>query len=103
MKAGDVLLELTSTSLESDLQDAQLTYEQTQKDLNTLMDQQGLMAVKSPISGKLTYATNLEVGSTINKSTKIATISDVNNLTVTLPFLWKTLHSCTKAILLILQ
>lgn len=86
VKAGDVLLELTSTSLESDLQDAQLTYEQTQKDLNTLMDQQGLMAVKSPISGKLTYATNLEVGSTINKSTKIATISDVNNLTVTLPF-----------------
>ncbi|MCY9657319.1 efflux RND transporter periplasmic adaptor subunit [Paenibacillus chondroitinus] len=86
VKAGDVLLELTSTSLESDLQDAQLTYEQTQKDLDSLMAQQGLMAVKAPVSGKLTYATNLEEGSTINKSTKIATISDVNNLTVTLPF-----------------
>ncbi|BFT71575.1 efflux RND transporter periplasmic adaptor subunit [Paenibacillus sp. P36] len=86
VKAGDVLLELTSTSLESDLQDAQLTYEQTQKDLDSLMAQQGLMAVKAPVSGKLTYATNLEEGATINKSTKIATISDVNNLTVTLPF-----------------
>ncbi|MZQ87401.1 efflux RND transporter periplasmic adaptor subunit [Paenibacillus sp. 5J-6] len=86
VKAGDVLLELTSTSLESDLQDAQLTYEQTQKDLNSLMEQQGLMSVKSPVSGKLTYATNLELGATINKSTKIATISDVSNLTVTLPF-----------------
>lgn len=86
VKAGDVLMELTSTSLESDLQDAQLTYEQTQKDLNSLMEQAGLMSVQSPVSGKLTYATNLEVGSTINKSTKIATISDVSNLTVTLPF-----------------
>ncbi|MGQ7888234.1 efflux RND transporter periplasmic adaptor subunit [Paenibacillus sp. WC2504] len=86
VKAGDVLLELTSTSLESDLQDAQLTYEQTQKDLDSLIAQQGLMAVKAPVSGKLTYATNLEEGATINKSTKIATISDVNNLTVTLPF-----------------
>lgn len=86
VKAGDVLLELTSTSLESDLQDAQLTYEQTQKDLDSLMEQQGLMSVKSPVSGKLTYATNLELGATINKSTKIATISDVSNLTVTLPF-----------------
>lgn len=86
VKAGDVLLELTSTSLESDLQDAQLTYEQTEKDLNSLIDQQGLMGVNAPISGKLTYATNLDLGSTINKSTKIATISDVNSLTVTLPF-----------------
>lgn len=86
VKAGDVLLELTSTSLESDLQDAQLTYEQTQKDLNSLMEQQGLMSVNAPVSGKLTYATNLELGATINKSTKIATISDVSNLTVTLPF-----------------
>ncbi|MBP1961844.1 efflux RND transporter periplasmic adaptor subunit [Paenibacillus aceris] len=86
VKAGDVLLELTSTSLESDLQDAQLTYEQTQKDLNSLIEQESLMSVKASVTGKLTYAANLDLGASINKSTKIATISDVNNLTVTLPF-----------------
>ncbi|KQX67934.1 efflux RND transporter periplasmic adaptor subunit [Paenibacillus sp. Root444D2] len=86
VKAGDVLIELTSTSLESDLQDAQLTYEQLEKDLNALQQQQGLMSVKAPISGKLTYANNIDLGSTINKSTKIATIGDLSTLTVTLPF-----------------
>ena len=72
--------------MESDLQDAELTYDQLEKDLSSLQQQQGLMGVKAPVSGKLTYATNLDVGSSINKSTKIATISDVNTLTVTLPF-----------------
>ncbi|UKS28956.1 efflux RND transporter periplasmic adaptor subunit [Paenibacillus sp. HWE-109] len=86
VKAGDVLIELTSSSLESDLQDAQLNYEQLQKDLSSLEQQQGLMGVRAPVSGKLTYATNLDLGSSINKSTKIATIADVSTLTVTLPF-----------------
>ena len=58
VKAGDVLIELTSSSLESDLQDAQLTYEQMEKDLNSLQQQKGLMGVKAPITGKLTYANN---------------------------------------------
>ncbi|MEC0228329.1 efflux RND transporter periplasmic adaptor subunit [Paenibacillus alba] len=86
VKAGDVLIELTSSSLESDLQDAELNYEQLEKDLSSLQQQQGLMGVKAPVSGKLTYATNLDLGASINKSTKIATIADVNTLTVTLPF-----------------
>ena len=86
VKAGDVLIELTSTSLESDLQDALLTYEQLEKDLTSLQQQQGLMGVKAPISGKLTYANSIELGSAINKSTKIATICDLSKLTVTLPF-----------------
>lgn len=85
VKAGDVLIELTSSSLENDLQDAQLTYEQMEKDLNAKLQQKGLMGVKAPISGKLTYA-NIDLGSTINKSTKIATIGDASTLTVTLPF-----------------
>ncbi|MBD0380459.1 efflux RND transporter periplasmic adaptor subunit [Paenibacillus sedimenti] len=86
VKAGDVLIELTSTNLESDLQDAELSYEQLQKDLSDLQEQQGSMQVKAPISGKITYANNIDLGSSVNKSTKLATISDLNTLTVTLPF-----------------
>ncbi|WNR42312.1 efflux RND transporter periplasmic adaptor subunit [Paenibacillus roseipurpureus] len=85
VKAGDVLIELTSSTLENDLQDAKLTLEQMTKDLDTLQGQKGLMGVTAPISGKLTYA-NVDLGSTINKSTKIATIGDASKLTVTLPF-----------------
>ncbi|MGG1550620.1 efflux RND transporter periplasmic adaptor subunit [Paenibacillus ferrarius] len=85
VKAGDVLIELTSTQIENDLEDAKLTYEQLQKDLDSLQQQKGLMGVTAPISGKLTYA-NIDLGSTINKSTKIATIGDDSTLTVTLPF-----------------
>jgi HlyD family secretion protein len=85
VKAGDVLIELTSSTIENDLQDAQVSYEQMQKDLSTKEQMKGLMGVKAPISGKLTYA-NIDLGSTINKSTKIATIGDASTLTVTLPF-----------------
>ncbi|MGG1514994.1 efflux RND transporter periplasmic adaptor subunit [Paenibacillus oryzisoli] len=86
VKAGDVLIELTSTQLENDLEDAKLTYEQLEKDLASLQQQKGLMGVTASISGKLTYAANIDLGSTINKSTKIATIGDDSTLTVTLPF-----------------
>ncbi|OCT14206.1 efflux transporter periplasmic adaptor subunit [Paenibacillus pectinilyticus] len=85
VKAGDVLIELTSSNLENDLQDAQLSYEQMQKDLTALQQQKGLMGVTAPIGGKLTYA-NIDLGSTINKSTKIATIGDTSTFIVTLPF-----------------
>lgn len=85
VKAGDVLIELTSSNLENDLQDAKVTYEQLEKDLNTKQQQKGITGVTAPISGKLTYA-NIDVGATINKSTKIATIGDASTLTVTLPF-----------------
>lgn len=85
VKAGDVLIELTSSNLENDLEDAKQTYEQMEKDLSTKQQMKGLMGVKAPISGKITYA-NIDLGSTINKSTKIATIGDASTLTVTLPF-----------------
>ncbi|MDR6549618.1 efflux RND transporter periplasmic adaptor subunit [Paenibacillus qinlingensis] len=85
VKAGDVLIELTSSNLENDLRDNQTTYEQLAKDLATKQQQRGITGVTAPISGKLTYA-NIDVGATINKSTKIATIGDASTLTVTLPF-----------------
>ncbi|UJF36036.1 efflux RND transporter periplasmic adaptor subunit [Paenibacillus hexagrammi] len=86
VKEGDVLIELTSSTLESDLQDAELSYEELQKELSDLEQQQSSMKASAPISGKITYATNVESGSSVNKSTKLATISDIATLTVTLPF-----------------
>lgn len=85
VKAGDVLIELTSSTLENDLQDAKVTYEQLQKDLTTKQQQKGLMGVYAPFTGKLTLA-NIDVGASINKSTKIATVGDTSTLIVTLPF-----------------
>lgn len=85
VKAGDVLIELTSSTLENDLQDAKVTYEQLQKDLTTKQQQKGLMGVYAPFTGKLTLA-NIEVGASINKSTKIAAVGDTSTLIVTLPF-----------------
>ncbi|MFC5448219.1 efflux RND transporter periplasmic adaptor subunit [Paenibacillus aestuarii] len=86
VKAGDLLIELTSTELESNYQDAEQTYEQQQKDLNDLLQQQSNMQLRAPISGKITYATNVELGASVSKTTKFATISDTNTLLVTLPF-----------------
>jgi len=86
VKAGDVLIELSSSALESDLQDAQMAYEQLQRDMTELLEQKGSLQAEAPIGGKITYGGNLDVGSTVNKSTKLATIANVNKLTVTLPF-----------------
>ncbi|MCD1257330.1 efflux RND transporter periplasmic adaptor subunit [Paenibacillus athensensis] len=86
VKAGDVLIELSSSTLENDLQDAQMAYEQLQRDMTDLLAQEGSLQATAPISGKITYGGNLDVGSTVNKSTKLATIANVSKLTVTLPF-----------------
>lgn len=86
VKAGDILFTLSSPTLENNLQLALVTYDQLQRDLNDLLKQQGSLRASSPISGKITYAANLDVGSNVNKSTKIASISDLSTLLVTLPF-----------------
>jgi HlyD family secretion protein len=86
VKAGDVLFTLSSPTLENNLQAALVSYDQLQRDLNDLLKQQGSMQAVAPISGKITYATNLEVGSNVGLSTKLATISDLGALTGTIPF-----------------
>jgi HlyD family secretion protein len=86
VKAGDVLVELSDPTVENNLKKAQVTYAQLERDVTELAAQQGNMQARAPINGKLTYATNLDVGSSVNKATKIATISDLSTLKVKLPF-----------------
>jgi HlyD family secretion protein len=87
VKKGDLLFEISNPDYEVSLQKAQLTLSQLQKDLSDLKAQQLALNTRAPVSGKLTYANNIDVASPVTKTTKIATISDASNLTVTLPFL----------------
>jgi HlyD family secretion protein len=86
VKEGDLLLEISSPTLENSLQRAQVALNQQQKEYNDLLNQLNALETKAPISGRLTYANNIDVGSNVNKTTKIATISDMKTLTITLPF-----------------
>lgn len=86
VKAGEVLLELSSATLDNTLQRSQAQLNTQTKELNDILAQQSALKARAPISGKITYGTNLDVGSSVQKTTKIATISDLKNLTVTLPF-----------------
>ncbi|SEB60276.1 efflux RND transporter periplasmic adaptor subunit [Paenibacillus sp. GP183] len=86
VKAGDVLVELSDPTLESNLRKAQANYDQLQRDLKSLQVEQSSLQSRASISGKLTYSANLDVGSSVNKTTKIATISDLRVLKVKLPF-----------------
>lgn len=86
VKAGDLLVEISSPALEANLQKALVTLSTQTKDLNDTLNQMNAMKTKAPISGKLTLATNIDTGSTVTKTTKIGSVSDINNLLVTLPF-----------------
>lgn len=87
VKKGDVLFEISDLSLEANLQDAQVTLTQQEKDLSDLRDQQNNLNVYAPISGTLTLASNLDTGSSISKNGRIGTISDLTSMTTKLPFL----------------
>ncbi|MFH5185782.1 efflux RND transporter periplasmic adaptor subunit [Paenibacillus sp. TAB 01] len=87
VKKGDVLFEISDLSLEANLQDAQVTLTQQQKDLADLQEQQNNMKVYAPISGTLTLSSNLDTGSSISKNGRIGTISDLSSMTTKLPFL----------------
>ncbi|WJH34115.1 HlyD family efflux transporter periplasmic adaptor subunit [Paenibacillus sp. CC-CFT747] len=89
VKAGDVLVELTNPTLENNLQKAKVSLASAQKDLNDLKEQIGSLTMTAPISGKLTLANGIDTGSSVNKNSKIATVSDIQNLTVTIPFLFE--------------
>jgi HlyD family secretion protein len=86
VKAGDVLVELSDPTLENNLRKAQASYAQLGRDLKALQVQQGSLQARASISGKLTYSANLDLGSIVNKTTKIASISDLSTLKVKLPF-----------------
>ena len=86
VKQGDILLEISNSSLEADLKNAQASLEKMRKDLDDLIRQQQHLRIVAPASGKLTIAGNLDVGSGVNPTTKVGTISDNSTLTVKLPF-----------------
>jgi HlyD family secretion protein len=87
VKKGDLLFEISNADYDVALQKAELSLSQLQKDYADLANQQASLKTRAPISGKLTYANNIEVASQVQKTTKIATISDASILTATLPFL----------------
>ncbi|SDC53267.1 HlyD family secretion protein [Paenibacillus sp. UNCCL117] len=87
VKQGDLLLELTDTSLVEKLDNAQISLEQYKKDLQELLEQQSSLRVKAPAAGKLILSANISEGSGVSKTTKIATIADTRALIVTLPFI----------------
>lgn len=86
VKKGDVLFVISDPTKETSLQEAQNSLEQMQKDLADLQNQQANMTVFTTAEGKLTLSGNLDAGSSVNKNTKVATISDYKHLKVTLPF-----------------
>ncbi|UUZ86600.1 biotin/lipoyl-binding protein [Paenibacillus sp. P26] len=86
VKKGDVLFVISDPTKETALQEAQTSLDQMLKDLADLQDQQAHMTAFIPMEGKLTLANNLDVGSSVNKNTKLATVSDYKHLKVTLAF-----------------
>ncbi|MBP1964418.1 efflux RND transporter periplasmic adaptor subunit [Paenibacillus aceris] len=86
VKKGDVLVELSVPSTETNLKEAQVSLQQLEKELSELQGEQNHMSVSASMSGKLTLAANLDVGSQVNKTTKIGTISDTSQFKVKLPF-----------------
>ncbi len=86
VKKGDVLVELSVPSTESNLKEAQISLQQMEKELAKLQEELNHMSISAPITGKLTLASNLDVGSQVNKTTKVATISDTSQFKVKLPF-----------------
>ncbi|NOV02101.1 efflux RND transporter periplasmic adaptor subunit [Paenibacillus planticolens] len=86
VKKGDVLVELSVPSTETNLKEAQVSLQQLEKELAELQGEQNHMSISASMSGKLTLASNLDVGSQVNKTTKIGTISDTSQFKVKLPF-----------------
>ncbi|MFD0677925.1 MULTISPECIES: HlyD family efflux transporter periplasmic adaptor subunit [unclassified Paenibacillus] len=87
VKKGDLLLELSDSSLDEKLDQAKLTLSGYQSDMQDLQAQSAALKTFAPASGKLILSTNISEGASVSKSTKIATIADTDTLTVTLPFL----------------
>jgi HlyD family secretion protein len=86
VKANDVLFEIYDPTLEENLQESKDTLAQLQKELADLQEQSNHTRIVAPISGSLTLTANIDVGSSVNKTTKMGTISDTSVLTVKLPF-----------------
>ncbi|TMV52196.1 efflux RND transporter periplasmic adaptor subunit [Paenibacillus mesophilus] len=86
VKKGDILVQISSYQVEENLKNGQNTLQTLQKDLADLQKQQQSLKIVAPMSGKLALTGNLDVGSTVNKTTKIGTVSTNTSLTVKLSY-----------------
>ena len=86
VKAGDVLVEISSPELESDLKNAEAALERLERELDDLTRQQNGLRVIAPATGKLAWTANLDVGSNVGKSSRLGVVYDVSELVVKLPF-----------------
>lgn len=85
VKKGDILVEVSNPTLESNLKDAITTYENLVRELDDLVKQQQNLRIVAPADGKLALG-NLDVGSSLNKNVRVGTVSVISTLTVKLPF-----------------
>jgi HlyD family secretion protein len=86
VKAGDVLVEISSPTLDNNLQKAKVSLAAIEKELQDVQTQMGKLETRAPISGRITLGNNIEAGMTVTKTTRIATVADNRTLTVSLPF-----------------
>lgn len=86
VKSGDILFELSNADFNIGLQKAELALTQLKKDYEDLSKQKNSLTMVAPLSGKLTFANNLDIAAQVSKTTKVATISNMTILNVTLSF-----------------
>jgi HlyD family secretion protein len=87
VKKGDLLLEVSDSDLDEKLDAARLTLSGYQSDMQDLQTQAAALKTYATTSGKLILADNVSEGTGVSKTTKLATISSIDTLTVALPFL----------------
>ncbi|MCU6791027.1 efflux RND transporter periplasmic adaptor subunit [Paenibacillus sp. WQ 127069] len=85
VKKGDLLLEVSDSSLDEKLESARQMLSSYLTDMQDLQKQADALKAVAPTSGKLT--TNISEGAGISINSKIATIASIDNLMVALPFL----------------
>jgi HlyD family secretion protein len=86
VKKGDILLEVSDLNQQTSLQEAQVNLQQLENDLNDLQTQQGNMKIYAPIGGIMNLSSGVDTGSSVNKTSRLATVSDVGTMSVKLPF-----------------
>ncbi|WP_409343182.1 efflux RND transporter periplasmic adaptor subunit [Paenibacillus sp. MBLB4367] len=87
VKKGDLLFEISNPTLETALQESQVTLGQYEDDLSDLLAQQNHMSIAATANGKLTLSGNIAAGSNVQKGAQIGTVSDSSTFTAKVPFL----------------
>lgn len=84
VQKGQLLAEMQSTDLQTQIQTQRMKVEQNQADLNEQLSNLDNAAVYAPISGVIT-SINVTAGENVRESTAVAVVSDLKNLEVVIP------------------